>query len=55
MPSSARMVVVLPDPLLPRKPKVSPARMSNERSRITVVRPKSIRKFWICTIGSVVR
>src|SRR3954447_26863035 len=54
MPSAARTVVVLPEPLLPRKPKVSPRRMSNDRSRITVVRPKSMRKFAMWTRGSAV-
>src|SRR3954471_2467365 len=54
MPSSARMVVVLPEPLLPRKPNVSPRSMSNDRSRITVVRPKSMRKFAMWTSGVVV-
>ena len=39
-PQQGRMVVVLPDPLLPRNPNVSPRPTWNERSWITVVRPK---------------
>lgn len=38
------MVVVLPQPLLPRRPKVSPCFTSKERSLITVLSAKTILK-----------
>ena len=46
------MVVVFPEPLLPRNPKVSPAWTSKDRSLMTVVSPKSIRKSLMCTRAS---
>lgn len=39
---------MFPEPLLPRNPNVSPARTSKDRSRMTVVSPKSIRKSLMC-------
>jgi hypothetical protein len=51
-PSSARSVVVFPEPLLPRNPKVSSARTPKDRSLMTVLSPESIRKSLMCTSGS---
>lgn len=50
-PRSSRSVVVLPDPVLPRNPNVSPALTSKDKSRITRVSPKSILKSLICING----
>ncbi|WFR68835.1 hypothetical protein P9139_19740 [Curtobacterium flaccumfaciens] len=44
MPSRARIVVVFPEPLLPRSPKVSPGAMSNDRPSTTFRSPKRITK-----------
>ena len=41
-PSSIRIVVVLPEPLLPSRPKVSPRLTSNDKSSITVLSPNFI-------------
>ena len=54
MPSNARRVVVFPDPLLPKNPKVSPRFTSNDRSLITVRAPKSIRKWLTSMMGRTV-
>src|SRR5450432_4098698 len=50
-PHSTRMVVDLPAPLGPKKPKISPCRTSRFRSATAVKSPKRLVSFSIWTAG----
>src|SRR6185503_2212445 len=45
-PHSMRIVVDLPAPLLPRKPKISPARTSNDTLSTATKAPKRLVRSW---------
>src|SRR5712692_8955030 len=51
-PSSIWMVVVLPAPFGPSRPRISPCRMSNETPSTAVKSPKRLVRFRTWTIGS---
>ena len=53
IPNRARIVVVLPEPLLPRKPKVSPRLTVNERLLMTLVLPNVITKSLMVIISDI--
>src|SRR2546422_6158067 len=53
-PSSIWIVVVLPAPFGPSRPRISPCRMSNETPSTAVKSPKRLVRFRTWTIGSVI-